>query len=58
MVKPKKNKLKGGANIRINDEVLDEILQKNNLEMYIEMQIISDDLTVRCDTVQDLKEFN
>ena len=30
-VKPKKNKLKGGANIEINHEYLDVNLQNNNL---------------------------
>ena len=30
-VKPKKSKLKGGANIEINDKQIDEILHTNNL---------------------------
>ena len=30
MIKPKKSKLKGGGNIEINDEYLDEMLHNNN----------------------------
>ena len=55
------NNLKSGsihANIDINNQDLDEILNNNNLEMVLAMQIISNDKTVRSDTVQDLREFN
>ena len=52
------NKLKGGANIEINDKVLDGILHNNNLQLELAMQVISNDQTVRNDTVQDLKGFN
>ena len=64
MVKPntsKKNKLKSGSlkeNQQINVEQLDEILHDNNLYMEIAMQIISNDETVRSNTVQHSKEFN
>ena len=50
-----KNKLKGGANIEINEHYLDEILQNNNPQMELAMQIISNDKTVRNDTIQDIK---
>ena len=53
-----KNKLKGGGNIEINDEYLDEILHNKNSQMELAMQIISDDKTVRSDTIQYLKDFN
>ena len=54
-----KNKLKDGANIEINDEYLDEnVLNNNNIKMELAMHIVSNDKTVRSDTVQDLKSFN
>ena len=53
-----KNKLKGGGNVEISDESFDEILQISNSLMELAMQIISNDKTVRSDTVQDLKEYN
>ena len=56
-----KNNLKGGLtqeNVEINEHYLDETLQNNSHEMELAMQIISNDKTVRNDTVQDLKEFN
>ena len=60
-VKPntsKKNRLKDGGKIEFNDEYLDEILHNNNLELDLAMQIISNDQTVRSNTVQNLIEFN
>ena len=64
-VKPPKSKnktsVKGGSllkNIEINEKHLDEIPHTFNLYMELAMQIISNDKTVRSDTVQDLKEFN
>ena len=57
-VKNEKNKLKGGANIEINEHYLDEILHNINSSMELATQIISTDKTVRKDTIQDLKEFN
>ena len=59
-VKPfkSKNKLKGGANTGINGEDLDEILHKNNLQMKLAVQIISNGQTVRSSTVQDLKQLS
>ena len=59
-VKPvkSKNKLKGGANIEINEQYLDEILDKNDTKMDLAVQIVSIDKTVRNDTKQVLKEFN
>ena len=49
-VKPnisKKNQLKSGGNIEINDEYLDEILHKNNFQIELAIQAISNDKTVR-----------
>ena len=60
-VKNKKNKLKGGSlqeNIEINEHYLDKILKNNNIKMELAIQFISNDNTVRNDTIQDLKEFN
>ena len=57
-VKTKKNKLKGGTNIEINHEYLDETLHINNLWMELAMQNISNDQTVRNNRVQGLKVFN
>ena len=57
-VKNKKNKLKGGAKIEINEHYLDESLHNNNSLMKLTMQIISKDKTIRSNTVIDLKEFN
>ena len=59
----KKNKiiLKAGSvqeNIEINEHYLDESLQNNNSYTELAMQIISNDKTVRNDTIQDIKEFN
>ena len=56
-----KNILKADSvhkNIEINDEYLEEILYKYDLSMDLTMQIISNDETVRSNTVKDLKEFN
>ena len=53
-----KNKLKGGGNIEIDDNYLDGILPNINLQTDLTMQIISNDKTVRSDSVKDLKEFN
>ena len=44
-------------NNKVNDENLDEILHNNNPWMESAMQIISNDKTVRSDTIQDLKDF-
>ena len=57
-VKNKKNKLKGGENIEINEKSLDEIVHNNYLWMDLAIQLIAEDKTVRSDTVQDLKEYN
>ena len=59
-VKPvkSKNKLKGGGKNEINDEYLVEILHNMNSLKELSMQIISDDKTVKSDTIQDLKGFN
>ena len=60
-VKPntsKKNKVKCGGKIEVNDEYLDEILHINNLYRELAMQIIFNFQTVRSNTIQDLKEFN
>ena len=57
----KKTKLKGGSvheNVQINEHYLDEILHKNNLQMELAVQIISNDKPVRNDTIQDLREYN
>ena len=59
----KKNKkvLKAGSvqqNIEMNENYYDEILQNNNSYMELSMELISNDKTVRKDTMQDLKEFN
>ena len=59
--KKNKNVLKAGSvqqNIEFNEHYLDEILHDKNSQMELTMQIISNDKTVRNDTVQDLKEFN
>ena len=50
--------MKGGGNIEINDGYLVEILQNINSQMELAMESISDDKTVRSDTIQDLKDFN
>ena len=53
--------MKGGSfhdTVEINEHYLDENLQKNNSSMELAMQIISNENTVRNDTIQDLKEFN
>ena len=42
----------------INEHYLDKILKNNDFYMELAMQIISNDKTVRSDTIQDLKEFN
>ena len=57
-VKPKKNKMKGGVNVEIDDKYLEEILHIKNLQLELAMQIISNAQTVGSKTVQDLKEFN
>ena len=53
-----KNKLKGGGSIETEDICLDEILPKNNLQTDLTKQTISDNKTVRSDTVKDIREFN
>ena len=56
-----KNILKAGSvhgNIGINDEYSDENLHNKNSQMELAMQIISNDKTVRSDTIQDLTDFN
>ena len=56
-----KNSLEGGSvqkNIEINGENLDEILHNIILSMELAMQNISNDQTLKSDTVQDLKVFN
>ena len=45
-------------NIENNEHYLHEILHNNNSQMELVMQIISNDKTVRNDTIQDLKDFN
>ena len=58
-VKPVKSKiLKSGANIEINEHYLDEILHNKNSQIELAMQIISNDKTVRNDTIKDLNYFN
>ena len=42
----------------LNEHYLDEILQKNNPQMELALQIISNDKTKRNDAIQDLKDFN
>ena len=56
-----KNILKAGyiqKNFEINHHYLEEILDKNDIQMDLAMQIISTDKTVNNDTMQDLKSFN
>ena len=56
-----KNSLRGGfvqENVEIDDQYLDESFQNNNPQMELAMQNISNDKTVRNDTIQDLEEFN
>ena len=58
-IRKNKNIVKTGSvheNIEINDQYLDEILIKNKME--IAMQFISNDETVRSNTVKYLNEFN
>ena len=50
--------MKGGANIEIHDEYLDEFLHNNNLWIELAKQFISNDQSVSSDTVQDSKEFS
>ena len=50
--------MKSSAIVEINEQYLDEILQKNNSEMELAVQIISLDKTVRNDTRQSLRGFN
>ena len=50
--------MKGGANVEINDEYLDEILHNRNISIELAMQNISNDQTVINNTVKDLKDFN
>ena len=60
VVKPgkSKNRMKGGGNIEFNDKCLDEILHIRNLKMELALQFISNERTVRSNTVQDLKDVN
>ena len=44
-------------NFEFSDPFLYEILNYNDKKMDLAMQIISNDKTVRNDTIQDLKEF-
>ena len=57
-VKPKKNNLKGGGNIEINEIFLDEIIHINFLQMDLAVEFISNDKTLRNAIMADLKEFN
>ena len=50
--------MKGGSNIELNEHYWDKILKNNDSKMDLAMQIISNDKTVRNDTIQDLNEFN
>ena len=55
------NSLKGGSlhnHIETNAGYSDEILHKNNLQMDLAVQTISNDQTKRSDTIQDLRVFN
>ena len=54
----KKNKLKGSAKIGIIDSYLDGVIHIINIYMELAMQIISNDQTVKSNTVQDLKYFH
>ena len=54
----KKSKLKSDGDIEINDEYLDESLHNNNFHLELARQIVSNDKSVRVNTVQVLKEFN
>ena len=59
--KGNENFLKGGSlykDIELDDKNLDEVLHNNNLQVEFAMQIISNDQTVRSNTVQELKDFN
>ena len=53
-----KNKLKGGAIIETNNKFLVEIFHNNYIQLELAMQIISNDQSIRSNTVQDLKDFN
>ena len=44
--------------IEFNDEYLDEFLHNNNFYMELAMQIVSNDKTVRSNTLEETKEFN
>ena len=58
--KKNKNILKGGSvqeNIEINDQFLDEVLDKNDMQMDLAMHIIFTDKAVRKNTTEDLEEF-
>ena len=48
------------ANIEMNDQCLDEILDNIDIYIYtdVAMQIISTDKFIRSQTVQDLKDLN
>ena len=50
--------MKSDGNVEIKVEYSDEILHDNNSQMELAMQNISNDKTVRSDTVHDIKEFN
>ena len=50
--------MKGGGNIEIIDENLDECSHNKTLYRELAMQIISNDKIVRNISVQDLKDFN
>ena len=56
-VKNKKNKLKGGENIEINEEYPYENVHNNYLKMDSAIKINANGKTVRSYTVQDLREF-
>ena len=46
------------GNFETNDQCSDEVFHENDMKMDLAMQIISNDKTVKSDTIQDLKEFN
>ena len=50
--------MKGGGSVEINGDYLDEILHINNFYMELALQFISNDQTVRSNTVQVFKKFN
>ena len=57
-VKSKKSKLKRCGSVEINDQYLDEILDNNNIYIKLAMENVSNDRTIRSETIQHLKNFN